>query len=153
MPPGPSAAAPPEEPREEPGAGEVWGQHRLGSQGWPHEHTEEPHVQRHTNTPIQLLLSSRALASGGALPPRTQGTEPQGLGDSKRNIESEKNTPIRSLETGPSFHPLPGRHPDHPRVLKVHFILKDNSTLPSLLPHWPLPECGMCFCRAPRSSI
>lgn len=70
-------------------------------------------MQRHTNSPIQLLLSSRALASGGALPPRTQGTEPQGLGDSKRNRESEKNTPIRSLETGPSFHP-PSRTPPRP---------------------------------------
>lgn len=66
----------------------------------------------------RTLLNSRALASAGAtallsLPPRTQDTEPQGLGDSKRNTVSDTDSHVRSLETGRSFT----RHQDHAQTL------------------------------------
>lgn len=112
-----------------------------------------PRVQRHTNAPvhIQLPLSSRALASGGAttqlgLPtaPRTQ--SPHSLGYSKRNLESDTDTPIRSLDTGPSFHPHSGPCPEHLRVLKVSFIFKDNTS--TFFPTSSLASARVCFCRS-----
>ena len=71
-----------------------------------------------TRKDARTRLNSRALASAEAttllnLPPRTQDTEPQGLGDSKRNTESDTDAHIRSLETGPSFT----RHQDHAQTL------------------------------------
>lgn len=71
--------------------------------------------------------------------PRTQ--SPHGLYP-KRDLEPDTVTPMRSLETGPCFHPHPGPYPDHLRVPKARFILQDNTSIfPSLPPHWPLPEC------------
>lgn len=119
--------------------------------------------ERLTNTPVRVQppLSSRALASGGAttqpgLPLGHRTPSPHGRGYSKRNLESATDTPRRFPDTGPSFHPHPGPYPEHLRVPKVRFILKDNTSIvPSLPPHWPLPECsaGPAFNTVPPKSL
>lgn len=56
-----SGVAPPDEPREEPGATEFGAHQRLGSQRWAREHKEGP---TRKDTPMLLSRSSRPSAQG-----------------------------------------------------------------------------------------
>lgn len=113
----------------------MWGSSQAGKLGWAHKPKEGSHMQGYITAPVQVqqVLSSRALTLGElqlnlTFPPGHRAQSPHGLRYSK-NLVSDIDTPIRSLESGPSFHPHPGPYPDYLGVSKVPFNLKGNASL------------------------
>lgn len=64
-------------------------------------------------------------STGPSFCPGHRTRSPHGLGCSKRSLKSDAGHPIRPLETRPSLTPTL----DHLNALKVHFVLKDGTSI------------------------
>lgn len=106
----------------------MWGAPRAGPPGVG--------ARAHGGTPRGVHRSPPPPAAQGPRPlgepqlnwtfcPGHRTRSPHGLGCSKRNSKSDAGHPIRPLETRPSLTPTL----DHLSVLKVHFVLKDGTSI------------------------
>lgn len=134
----------------------MWGAPRAGQPGVG--------ARAHGGTPRGVHRSPPPPAAQGPRPlgepqlnwtfcPGHRTRSPHGLGCSKRNSKSDADHPIRPLENRPSLTPTL----DHLNVLKVHFVLKDGTSifpvsLRECLSAVPVLNPPSFHLRAPRAS-